>query len=374
VHSVSEASAQSPRNAANNPAVPHVALANAGALPTPPSLRRPSPRTLSLDDLADGVRRGDRAVLGRALSLIESSEFSRQRIGQQLLSKLMTRSGGAMRIGITGVPGAGKSTFIDRLGVSLVEQGHRVAVLAVDPSSSVSGGSILGDRTRMQKLSADARAFIRPSPSGGTLGGVANKTRESILVCEAAGFDVVLVETVGVGQSETSVAQMTDVFVALAIPGAGDDLQGIKRGILELVDVLVVNKADGESEVRAKLAACEYESVLQLARGGATEVSVLACSSIYGFGVSEVWAAIARRHAALKSSSMLEQRRQAQSLTWLHALVDERLRTLLHETPSAAAAWREAEDRVRRGEMLPTQAADTVMRALIAVVAPDRMG
>lgn len=367
---MSEASANSPRNAANNPVVLQVSRAIAGAPPTPPPLRTASLRPLSLDELAHGVRRGDRAVLGRALSFIESSEPSRQRLGQQLLNNILPLTGGSMRIGITGVPGAGKSTFIDRLGVLLVETGHRVAVLAVDPSSSISGGSILGDRTRMQKLSADPRAFIRPSPSGGTLGGVANKTRESILVCEAAGFDVVLVETVGVGQSETSVSQMTDVFVALAIPGAGDDLQGIKRGILELVDVLVVNKADGDGEARANLAAREYESVLRLARGGGTDVAVLACSSIYGIGVSEAWAAISRRYAALTSSSMLEQRRRAQSLTWLHTLVDERLRTLLHETPGVAAAWCDAEERVRRGQMQPTQAADAVMRALVGVVAP----
>jgi len=347
-------------------------VAVAGEVPEPPPLRRGAAKSLSLDELFEGVRCGDRTVLGRALSLIESSESSRQQLGRQLLGRLVPHMGGAIRVGISGVPGAGKSTFIERLGLMLVEGGRRVAVLAVDPSSSVSGGSILGDRTRMVKLSADPRAFIRPSPSGGALGGVANKTRESILVCEAAGFDVVLVETVGVGQSETTVAQMTDVFVALAIPGAGDDLQGIKRGILELVDVLLVNKADGENERKAAFAAREYESAIRLARGGASEVSVLACSALSGAGIEEAWGAIARHHGSLSAGAALVEKRRGQELLWLRTLVDERLRRLLHDTPAASAAWQEAEARVRRGVCHPAAAADEVMAALATVFGGGR--
>src|SRR3954449_3040485 len=233
-----------------------MALMRADSLPAP---RR---RELTLDEYFAGVRAGDVAVLARALTLVESSSPRHQPLAEGLLTRLLPHTGAAVRVGITGVPGVGKSTFIDALGLHLVRQGLRVAVLAVDPSSSLSGGSILGDKTRMVRLATEPAAYIRPSPSAGTLGGVARKTRESILVCEAAGYNVVLIETVGAGQSETVVADMTDCFLALMLPGAGDELQGIKRGLLELVDVIAVNKADGATRPAAELAAQQYRTAL----------------------------------------------------------------------------------------------------------------
>jgi LAO/AO transport system kinase len=234
-------------------------------------------------------------------------------------------------VGITGAPGVGKSTFIEALGLYLVGRGRRVAVLAVDPSSGVSGGSILGDKTRMPRLAAERAAYIRPSPSAGTLGGVARKTRESLLVCEAAGYDVVLVETVGVGQSETVVADMTDCFLALMLPGAGDELQGIKRGLLELVDVIAVNKADGPTRAAAELAAGQYRTALESLAGRHGEASpVLTCSALEDQGVAAVWEAVERRHARLAASGELAERRRRQSLRWLWELVEDQLRQAVH--------------------------------------------
>ncbi|MCA9249418.1 MAG: methylmalonyl Co-A mutase-associated GTPase MeaB, partial [Planctomycetales bacterium] len=247
------------------------------------SPRKPIPRRreLSLDEYASGVRRGNVAVLARALTLVESRSPRHTLLAEQLLTTLMPHTGNSIRVGITGTPGAGKSTFIESLGVQLTAAGHRVAVLAVDPSSGVTGGSILGDKTRMGELSASPAAYIRPAPSAGTLGGVARKTRESLLVCEAAGFDVVLVETVGVGQSETMVADMTDCFLALMLPTAGDELQAIKRGLLELVDVIAVNKADGPMETAADVAARQYRSAVESVSGrkGHDAPAVLTCSA-----------------------------------------------------------------------------------------------
>ena len=259
-------------------------------MPQPPP-REPNDdtrrRELPVDEYVTGVRGGDRAVLGRAITLIESRHEQHQDLAEQLLTRLMPDTGRAIRVGITGVPGVGKSTFIDALGTSLTAAGRRVAVLAVDPSSGVSGGSILGDKTRMPRLGVDDHAFIRPSPSAGTLGGVAAKTRETMLICEAAGFDVVLVETIGVGQSETVVSDMTDFFLALMLAGAGDELQGIKRGLLELVDMIVINKADGDNQVRAEQAAREYRNVMHYARpsDGDWTPPVLTCSALSGTGV-----------------------------------------------------------------------------------------
>src|SRR5437763_9268098 len=239
-------------------------------------------RELTADDHYAGVRAGDLAILARTLTLIESNNPSHHQIAEDLLTRLLPHTGRSVRVGITGVPGVGKSTFIEALGLHLVGRGLRVAVLAVDPSSGVSGGSILGDKTRMARLSAEPAAYIRPSPAAGTLGGVARKTRESMLVCEAAGYDVVLIETVGVGQSETAVADMTDCFLALMLPGAGDELQGIKRGLREVVDVRAVNKADGPTKAAAELAAQQYRTALESLAGrheGAPEV--LTCSALY---------------------------------------------------------------------------------------------
>src|SRR5262249_19341160 len=250
-----------------------------------------------------------------------------QPLAEALLTRLLPHTGRAVRVGITGVPGVGKSTFIEALGLHLVRRGARVAVLAVDPSSGVSGGSILGDKTRMPRLAGEPSAYIRPSPAAGTLGGVARKTRESLLVCEAAGYDVVLIETVGVGQSETVVADMTDCFLALMLPGAGDELQGIKRGLLERVDVIAVNKGDGATRAAAQLAAQQYRQALQSLAGRADDApAVLTCSALHGHGVEAVWDAVQRRHARRAAGGELAERRRRQNLGWLWALVEDQLR------------------------------------------------
>lgn len=329
---------------------------------------RPARQGLSVDDYARGVLAADRAVLGRAISLIESTRADDEAIARQVLERLLPRTGRAFRLGLTGMPGAGKSTFIDKLGTMLTQRGHRVAVLAIDPTSRVSGGSILGDRTRMIKLSSDPRAFIRPSPSGGTLGGMACRTREAMLVCEAAGFDVVLVETVGVGQNETAIADMSDVVVALAIPGAGDELQGIKRGLLELVDVMAVNKADGENVGKANAAAAEYGAALRVMRGAdeRSRVSVLTCSALTGDGVWRVFVEAQSRYDQLRTSGMLESRRRNQDRHWLHSLLRERLDRLLLDLPGARAALKEAESAVSEGRTPPVVAVERVINALRA--------
>jgi LAO/AO transport system kinase len=328
------------------------------ALSGPP--RRPDPsgsaarRPLSLDEYAVGIQAGDRAVLGRAITLVESQRPEHQQLAQALLERLLPRTGNAIRVGITGVPGAGKSTFIEALGCHLVAAGGRVAVLAVDPSSGVSGGSILGDKTRMARLAASPQAFIRPSPSAGRLGGVAQKTRESMLLCEAAGYDVILVETVGVGQSETVVAGMTDIFLALLLAGAGDELQGIKRGILELVDVLAVNKADQDNQQRAAAAAREIATALHIVHGGSgREVPVLTCSAAENTGVEEVWRAVTDLHARRVESGDLQRRRREQSLRWMHALLEEGLLRFFRQNAELRQRLEELEVEVSAGARAP---------------------
>jgi LAO/AO transport system kinase len=291
------------------------------------------------------VRAGDVAVLARALTLIESSSPRHQPLAEGLLTQLLPHAGQSIRVGITGVPGVGKSTFIEALGLQLIGRGARVAVLAVDPSSGLSGGSILGDKTRMPRLAANPGAYIRPSPSAGALGGVSRRTRESMLVCEAAGYNVVLIETVGVGQSETAVADMTDCFLALMLPGAGDELQGIKRGLLELVDVIAVNKADGATRSAAELAAQQYGLALDsLAGRHGDPPAVLTCSGLNGVGVDAVWDAVERRHARSVAGGALGERRRRQNLRWLWALVEDQLRQAVHTHP----AVREIQGRLER--------------------------
>ncbi|HKK71712.1 MAG TPA: methylmalonyl Co-A mutase-associated GTPase MeaB [Candidatus Krumholzibacteria bacterium] len=324
----------------------------------------PRRRELTLRDYVDGIRAGDRAVLGRALTLIESNRPEHQDLAQQMLRELLPDTGAAIRVGLTGVPGAGKSTFIETLGTRLTREGHRVAVLAVDPSSGVSGGSILGDKTRMSKLGTDPNAFVRPSPSGGTLGGVARKTRESMLVCEAAGYDVIVVETVGVGQSETQVAEMTDVFCALLLAGAGDELQGIKRGLLELVDVIAVNKADGPDETRAARAARQIEGALHIFRGG-DEVPVLTCSALQDVRVAEVWASIRRLHHARRDSGVIDERRSEQAVRWMWSLVDEQVSRRLRHDPATRDLADEMEIAVRDGRLPAVEAAVRVIGRLL---------
>ncbi len=326
--------------------------------------RPPRRRELTLDEYYAGVLSRDMAVLPRALTLIESKGSRQQVLAEQLLTRLLPHTGGAIRVGITGPPGVGKSTFIEALGMLLVKRGRHVAVLAVDPSSGVSGGSILGDKTRMTHLAAEDTAFIRPSPSAGTLGGVARKTRENLLVFEAAGFDVVLVETVGVGQSETMVADMTDCFLALMLPGAGDELQGIKRGLLELVDVMAVNKADGENRKSAEVAAGQLRSALEALASRSEEApDVLTCSSREDEGVDSVWQALATRFERMQDSGELSERRRKQNSRWLWHIVDDKLRQRVRENPQVEDIRTELEDQVRLGQLAPEAAARKILNA-----------
>jgi LAO/AO transport system kinase len=312
--------------------------------------------------LAQQVLAGDRAGVARAITLVESRRPDHAQQAQQLLAALLPHTGGARRIGITGVPGVGKSTFIDALGMNLIGAGHRVAVLAVDPSSSRTGGSILGDRTRMTKLAVSEAAFVRPSPSGGTLGGVAKSTRETMLVMEAAGYDVVLVETVGVGQSEFVVAGMVDSFLFLTLARTGDQLQGMKRGILELADVIAVNKADGSHADEARRAASELSSALRLLRGadGDWQPPVLTCSGLDNVGLDVVWQKLERHRAHLQNGGGFESKRRHQLIDWTRAMVRDRLLAVLDQ-PSARRLIAEQEAAVLAGEVTPDQAAATIV-------------
>jgi len=280
----------------------------------------------------------------------------------------MPRTGKALRLGLTGVPGVGKSTFIDKFGMRRLNDGMKVAVLAVDPSSGVTGGSILGDKTRMAELGRHPRAFIRPSPAGATLGGVASKTRETMLLCEAAGFDLVIIETVGVGQSETVVAEMTDVFLALMLPGAGDELQGTKRGLIELSDLLAVNKADGDRVNAAKMAASEYRLALRCMQKRHPDwpTPVLTCSAATGDGLDHLWEQITAYHDLLKSDGSLDERRQSQSLKWMWSQVDDRLRRLLRDHPKVRDMTESIEQQVKAGDLPATAAADRILDGFLA--------
>ncbi|MCB0216486.1 MAG: methylmalonyl Co-A mutase-associated GTPase MeaB [Chloroflexi bacterium] len=319
----------------------------------------------SVEALAAGIRAGDRAMLGRAITLVESSLPAHRAQAQRLLAELASAPGDAIRLGVSGVPGVGKSSFIEALGTRLTAAGRRVAVLAVDPSSRRSGGSILGDKTRMPRLAVDPAAFIRPSPSGGALGGVAEKTRESIRLCEAAGYDLVIVETVGVGQSETLVAGMVDCFLVLMLPGAGDELQGIKRGILELADLIVVNKADGRGLEAALRARAELASALQLLQPPhpGWRPPVLTCSALTGEGLDAVWAAVERFRDHLRASGAWEAQRRRQRLAWTWALVESGLREALHSRPAVVAIRAEVEAAVAEGRLSPAAGAARILAA-----------
>lgn len=329
---------------------------HAKAAPRKPASRR---RALETDDFVKGIESGNRALLGRAITLVESSSPDHHRLAQDVLNRVMPRTGGAVRLGITGVPGVGKSTFIETLGTYLTAQGKRVAVLAVDPSSGRSRGSILGDKTRMAQLATDDNAFIRPSPSGGTLGGVASKTRESMLLCEAAGYDVVLIETVGVGQSETIVADMTDCFLALMLAGAGDELQGIKRGLLELVDIIAINKADGENADNAQRAAREYENALRYMTPmlDAWRPPVLTCSALAKTGIDTLWQTVEQHQDVLKEHGVLDKRRQEQQLRWMWSMIDEQILSRFRNDPFVREQLPKLEAAVREGTIAPTAAA-----------------
>ncbi len=312
--------------------------------------------------LAAGIRSGDRRTLARAITLVESSLEVDQAKAAELLDGLMAEAGGALRIGITGSPGVGKSTFIEAFGLGLVEKGHRVAVLAVDPSSRRTGGSILGDKTRMPGLATSPDAFIRPSPSGSSLGGVARRTREAITLCEAFGFDVLIVETVGAGQAEGAVADLVDVFVLLVAPGGGDDLQGIKRGIMELADVVVITKADGELAATARRTAADYRSALDLLRPktGTGSAPVISCSALAGEGVAAVEDAVQHLHAAWRASGELATLRGDQAVAWMWSDVQDALADRLRRHPAGTT---ELEAQVRDGALSPTTAARRLLDA-----------
>ncbi|MFY9639652.1 MAG: methylmalonyl Co-A mutase-associated GTPase MeaB [Rhodomicrobium sp.] len=316
--------------------------------------------------LAEQVRAGNRVALARAITLIESRKPEHRPQARQLLTLLHEAAGHSERVGITGVPGVGKSTLIDSLGSYLTGRGHRVAVLAVDPSSSRSGGAILGDKTRMARLASDPNAFIRPSPSSGTLGGVARTTHETILLCEAAGFDIVLVETVGVGQSEIAVAGMVDFFLVLMLAGGGDELQGIKKGVMELADMIAITKADGANEGPARAAAADYKAALHILTpaSAAWKPPVITISAREERGLDELWANVMRHRAALEATGEFEAKRRNQDVSWMHAMIEERIRHMFLSHEAAYAKLSELESKVRSGVTPPSVAADEVVSFL----------
>lgn len=322
-----------------------------------------SPDDAKVEQLAAAVRNGDRAALPRAITLLESTRADHRRQAQELLLALLPESGKAHRVGITGVPGVGKSTTIEALGMYLIEQGHKVAVLAVDPSSTRTGGSILGDKTRMARLAMHPDAYVRPSPTSGTLGGVAKATRESVVLLEAAGFDVVLIETVGVGQSEVAVANMVDTFVLLTLARTGDQLQGIKKGVLELADIVVMNKADGEHLRDARLAARELSGAIRLIYPRETiwRPPVLTMSAVEGTGLTQLWEAVERHHQVLTEAGEFEARRREQQVDWTWQMVRDAVLDRVLSNPDVRKIRADVERRVRAGELTPALAAQQIL-------------
>jgi LAO/AO transport system kinase len=316
-------------------------------------------------EYVDGVLSGDRARLAQAITLIESRNADHQRVAQEMLVTLLPKAGNSLRIGISGLPGAGKSTFIDAFGTMLTDRGHKVAVLAVDPTSSRTGGSILGDKTRMSRLSQDANAFIRPSPTGGTLGGVARATREAILICEAAGFDIILVETVGVGQSETTVSEMVDFFLVLMIAGGGDELQGIKKGVLEIADMIAITKADGDNETRAKVAAADYQHAIRIVTPAipAWIPPVLTVSAKEGRGLDVLWEKIQHHQKLLTDNGERERKRRDQMIRWMWTMAEDRIMSNLHAAPAVRALTPALEEDIGAGRLTPTLAAEKILKA-----------
>lgn len=334
----------------------------ASSIPQPPSPvavgRRPN-----VEELAEGVLAGDRSMLGRAITLIESRNPGHQRAAADLSLKLFPHSGKAFRIGITGVPGVGKSTFIEAFGCNLIDAGKKVAVLAVDPTSPLTGGSILGDKTRMANLSVQEHAFIRPSPSGGTLGGVTRTTRQTIVVCEAAGFDVILVETVGAGQSEVAVSDMTDFFLVLMLPGAGDELQGIKKGVLEIADMIVVNKADADNEIRAKQAVIHYRNALHIMqqRSPNWQPPVQMCSALKNTGLAELWQKLEEYRDKLTASGEFQEKRRHQRWKAVWSMLQDRLMTDLRNHPTVIAALPGVRQELHDGNLTVTLACERLL-------------
>jgi len=316
--------------------------------------------------LARDLRAGRRAALARAITLVESRRGDHQAAARELVQTLLPETGTAVRVGITGSPGVGKSTTIDALGMFLIERGHKVAVLAVDPSSARTGGSILGDKTRMARLAVSDQAFIRPSPSSGTLGGVAAKTREAMLLCEAAGFDVVLVETVGIGQSETAVCDMTDFFLALMLPGAGDELQGIKKGLVELADMIAINKADGDNVKRANHAAADYRSALHILapRSEHWHPPVVTYSALTGAGLEQLWQKVLDHRTAMNASGEFAARRRDQQVKWMWSMLESRMMSRLRSDAAIRARVKKMEAEVAGGRISPAVAAEQIAEML----------
>jgi LAO/AO transport system kinase len=318
---------------------------------------------LKIDDYVEGVLKNDTTILARTITLIESNSPAHYEKSQEVLKKLLPHSGNSIRIGITGFPGAGKSTLIETLGLYLIKQGHKVAVLAIDPSSTITKGSILGDKTRMEKLSREKNCFIRPSPSEGTLGGVARKSRETMLVCEAAGFDVILVETVGVGQSEVTVRSMVDFFLLIMIAGAGDELQGIKKGVIELADALVINKADGDNKPRALSTQAEFSMALKYIAPATKhwQTNAFTCSALTGEGIENIWNVITKFKEHTKSTGAFEDRRKTQSLEWVYNLVDEQIKKSFYTNSEIQKSLPKIEKDILSGKILPTAAAEVLL-------------
>ena len=316
--------------------------------------------------LAKELRAGSRAALARAITLIESRRTDHQASARDLVQALLPHTGKAIRVGITGSPGVGKSTTIDALGMYLIEQGHKVAVLAVDPSSTRTGGSILGDKTRMARLAASDQAYIRPSPASGTLGGVAAKTREAMLLCEAAGFDVILVETVGIGQSETAVADMTDFFLALMLPGAGDELQGIKKGLVEIADMIAINKADGDNLKRANITAADYRGALHILnpRSEHWHPPVETYSALTGNGIAKIWQKVLDHRKAMNASGDFAARRREQQVKWMWSMLEQRMLARLRTEASVRTKVRKIEAEVADGHLTPALAAEQILGLL----------
>ncbi len=325
--------------------------------------RRLRPKSRTAAEYAAGILAGNRVLLSQAITLLESTKKEHRDLAQQIIEQCLPAAGQSVRVGITGTPGVGKSTFIEAFGTHLTEAGNKVAVLAIDPTSQVSGGSILGDKTRMEKLSSDPAAFIRPSPAGETLGGVARKTRETIILCEAAGFNRIIIETVGVGQSETAVHSMTDFFLLLLLPGAGDELQGIKRGIVETADMIAVNKADGDSADAAKKAKMSYRNALHLFPPSASGwiPKAVTCSALTGAGIPEIEQDIQKYHQATQKNGYWQSRRAAQAKYWLEESIQEKLRRLFAEHPEVKGRKNEIERAVLAGEMSPFRGAEELM-------------